>query len=100
MSSGTKLDMWPDKPIPATCPGPFGSAATTARTAAVVARHQSSGSCSTQPGRGVRNGCGDEDDPRMVPSRSTAITFVPDVPTSIPTKHVVGGLVDIRRWDR
>ena len=55
------------------------------RTASAVARHQSRGSCSAQPGRGLANGaCSSFADARILPFSSTMIARVPPVPTSTP----------------
>ena len=49
-SSATSPCIWPLSPMPAT------SSTASAASACSVARHQSSGSCSAQPGRGVESG--------------------------------------------
>ena len=55
------------------------------RTASPVARHQSRGSCSAQPGRGDANAaCSEVADPRMRPRSSSRSARVPPVPTSMP----------------
>ena len=50
-SSATRPCIWPERPIPATS-----RPADTSASADSEARHQSSGSCSDQPGRGVESG--------------------------------------------
>ena len=50
-SSTTSPCIWPERPMPAT-----ERPADTSASAAEAASHQSSGSCSDQPGRGVESG--------------------------------------------
>ena len=54
-------------------------------TVCLVASHQSSGSCSDQPGRGWSHGYSADAEARIVPFSSIAIVLVPDVPMSIPS---------------
>src|SRR6266516_3188755 len=54
-------------------------------SAACAARHQSSGSCSDQPGCGVESGYSCSARATTPPLAETAIAFTPVVPTSIPT---------------
>ncbi len=61
-----------------------------------VARHQSSGSCSAQPGRGVDSGYSASTRARTSPSGSMATPLAALVPTSIPNSAVIGG-VDLAR---
>ena len=49
-----------------------------------VARHQSSGSCSDQPGFGVDSGYATSRRSSTSPSSATAMTFTAEVPTSMP----------------
>ena len=51
-SSATSPCIWPDSPMPAGSPAMFVSFSSTVS----VARHQSSGFCSDQPGFGVERG--------------------------------------------
>jgi hypothetical protein len=53
-SSSTKVCIWPLRPIPTTSAP--GASASTPRVASPAAAHQSSGSCSAQPGAGARVG--------------------------------------------
>ena len=73
--------IWPEKPIDA------GSTSRSAR-AASVARHQSSGSCSAQPGLGIESGYSRSARPTISPSGVSASALTPLVPTSIPTSAV------------
>ena len=87
-SSATRPCIWPLSPMPAGVP------AASARCASTVwvARHQSSGSCSAQPGRGVDSGYSASWRARTVPSGSIARPLVAVVPTSMPTRIVSGSL--------
>src|SRR5262249_32113621 len=51
-----------------------------------LARSQSSGSCSDQPGRGVESGYSSSAEATTSPSGVTAIALTPVVPTSRPTR--------------
>src|SRR5437764_933594 len=66
--------------------------ASASRTVAALARHQSSGSCSAQPGRGVLSGYSAAADPRVRPSSSMTRVLVPDVPISMPSSGMVVSL--------
>src|SRR5829696_1417440 len=64
------------------------------RTASPVARHQSAGSCSAQPGRGVaKAACSVVAEPTIRPDGSITSARVPLVPTSIPRKFMAGILL-------
>ena len=81
LSSMTAPCIWPVRPTASMCT----PLASTSRMAFCAARHQSSGSCSAQPGCGVRNGsCSAEAEPTSCPFSSTSTARVPPVPTSIP----------------
>ena len=67
------------------------------RTVAAVACHQSSGSCSDQPGRGWSQGYSAEAEARIVPVSSIASVLVPDVPMSIPSVTLTAGPPSARR---
>src|SRR5215831_4914884 len=57
--------------------------------ASCAARHQSSGSCSAQPGCDVRNGACSLEAPLIsLPFSSTTTARVPPVPTSMPRNHI------------
>ena len=62
----------------------------TARVAATVAAHQSSGSCSDQPGLGDEIGCGDVAVASTAPSSVQISVFVPLVPMSMPSRWGMG----------
>src|SRR5664280_672051 len=64
------------------CGGP--AAARNRASTASAARHQSSGSCSAQPGRGVENGYPASAAATTPPSASRASPLTPLVPTSNP----------------
>ncbi len=80
-ASATRPCIWPDRPI-----GPSGSLA----RHACVARHQSSGSCSAQPGWGVESGYGSSALAISSPSAEIAMPLTPDVPTSSPMQPTLG----------
>ena len=61
----------------------------------LVARHQSSGSCSDQPGRGVDSGYSASARARTAPSGSIASPLTAVVPTSMPNRTVSSGGVEI-----
>ena len=85
-SRKTEPCIWPLRPMPgdvvrlelARRPGP-------GRTVSTVASHQSSGSCSDQPGRGWSQGYSADAEARIVPRSSIASVLVPDVPMSMPS---------------
>ena len=88
-SSRTAPCIWPVRPSAAM--GCFGSgaAAMASRMASCAARHQSSGSCSAQPGCGVRKGAWSLAALEItLPLASTMTARVPPVPTSIPRNHI------------
>ena len=70
---------------------PFGSPASSFScfSTVSVARHQSSGSCSAQPGFGVERAYSASARASTVPSGSIAMPFVAVVPTSIPTRTLM-----------
>ena len=78
-SSATSPCIWPDRPIPATSP----RAELLERL--LRRRHQSSGSCSAQPGFGVESPYSSSARPTTSPSSEMASALRPLVPTSIPT---------------
>ena len=75
--------IWPDRPTARSAAKASGAAARTLATTASVARHQSSGSCSDQPGRGRDTARATAPSARTSPS-STSTAFTAEVPTSIP----------------
>src|SRR5439155_22077605 len=74
-SRTTSPCIWPESPI-----GPSGSR----ERQLSAASHQSSGSCSAQPGRGVESAYDSSAVATSSPSVEIAIAFTPDVPTSSP----------------
>ena len=75
------------KPTPAMSPPERPVRARAPRTASPVARHQSSGSCSAQPGRGdAKAMCSAVAEPTSRPPASMTSARVPPVPTSMPRK--------------
>src|SRR5689334_5752200 len=64
--------------------------ASTPRTDCTVAPHQSSGSCSAHPGRGVDSASGVVALAMTSPSRETRIALTPLVPTSRPRNAALG----------
>ena len=76
--SATSPCIWPDRPIPSA------AAASRLRRTASVAVHQSSGSCSDQPGWGMEIGMGCSASSRTAPRSSITTPLAEEVPTSIP----------------
>src|SRR5262249_12662425 len=66
----------------------------TATSARCAACHQSSGSCSAQPGRGVESGYPSSARASTLPRSSIAIALTPVVPTSMPT--IGSAAMDVR----
>src|SRR4051794_4875339 len=75
-SSATRPCIWPDQPS---------ASASTRASARSVARTQSSGSCSAQPGWGVESAYDSPSRACTSPSASIPMPLTPLVPTSIPT---------------
>ena len=84
-SRATSPCICPDSPMPSGSPVCSLSAASTVS----VARHQSSGSCSAQPGFGVERAYSASARASTVPSGSIAMPLVAVVPTSIPTRTLM-----------
>ena len=84
-SRKTEPCIWPLRPMPATSSGRNVPAASTRPTVSTVAVHQSSGSCSDQPGRGWSQGYSAVAEARIVPRSSMARVLVPEVPMSMPS---------------
>src|SRR5262245_33818198 len=80
-SRATRPCIWPERPIPAMSPP-------SSARAASLARHQSSGSCSDQPGRGVESRYERSAVATTSPSGVIAIALTPVVPTSRPAMSV------------
>ena len=83
-SRKTEPCIWPLRPIPAMSSALNAALDSTSATVFFVASHQSSGSCSDQPGWGWSHGYSADAEARIVPRSSMASVFVPDVPMSIP----------------
>ena len=77
-SRQTSPCIWPERPSQTS---PNGNLSSTAS----AARHQSSGSCSAQPGCGVESGYGSSSVASTSPSGEIATALTPVVPTSSPT---------------
>src|ERR687889_591804 len=82
-SRNTEPCIWPVSPIPATSSSV--SLATFSITS-LAPSHQSSGSCSVQPGCGLWSGYSEEASATTSPDSSTATALAPPVPTSRPTR--------------
>ena len=85
VSRKTEPCIWPLRPSPATSSGRNRPDPRTCCTVSTVATHQSSGSCSDQPGRGWSQGYSAVAEARIVPRSSMASVLVPEVPMSIPS---------------
>ena len=86
-SSRTAPCICPERPIAPMVRGSTRDAVNAERSAACVARHQSSGDCSAQAGRGDANAAWSHvPAPSTRPSLPTTRARVPLVPTSIPTR--------------
>src|SRR5215207_10802940 len=70
---------------------PAGLSTLNPASACSLARHQSSGSCSAQPGRGVDSGYGTSQRAITSPSSATASALTAVVPTSSPTSGAIAG---------
>ena len=81
-SHTTTVSRWSVMPMPTTVSPSSSSAATTSPRVSCTARQISSGSCSTQPGRGKCCGSSRYAKARLTPSAPTATVRTPVVPAS------------------
>jgi hypothetical protein len=76
--------IWPARPMARTARSAFGCSAARASRQSQVAAHQSSGSCSDQPGYGRLTASGACAEP-ITCSPSSSSAFTPEVPRSMPS---------------